>query len=229
MSKDAIELAISVLNAEKANLSHKQRERLAELSEAGEDVRERVTNTLKSKEKFELPPEQADKLIRTLRTRFELPENKKLREAVGDFASVDKSLRAQPEKLYTLNKLEETGGEPQLISIDGDEFVFEDRSAESPSGRRNLDFDQSLAQAREFGVDMQSPESYESMKKTGQFDKETWSWLKTDLSNRRSWASGQYAVIGHTHKSRAVVYRRNAIHKRADVGWRATLRVKIVK
>ena len=169
MAANSIDLALSVLEAEQANLSPEQRSRLAELSQAGEDVRENVTDMLETTEDRELSPEQADQLLNTLKTRFEAPENKKLRDFVLrkaiDFADVEKSLRASPENLYTLHKLEETGGELQVIRLDGDEFVFEDRCIESPFGRRNLNADQSKAQAEEFGSDMQSPEAYKAMRK----------------------------------------------------------------
>ncbi|MBN2096096.1 DUF4256 domain-containing protein [Candidatus Peregrinibacteria bacterium] len=224
MAKDSIELALSVLEAEKANLTPEQRERLAELTEAGEDVRESVADTLETKEKRELSPEQADQLLDTLKTRLELPENEKLREAV-DFAVVEKSLRAAPEKMFGLFRMEETGGEPQIIGLDGDEFIFEDRSKESPSGRRNLDFDQSLKQAEEFGVDMQTPEAYKAMQKTGKFDMETWSWLKTDpeYKERTGRALRGRRVYGGVRVSEGFA----EVHA-PRFGWRASLRVKMV-
>jgi len=223
MSKDSIELALSVLEAERANLSPEQLQRLAELTEAGEGVRSDVTDTLKAAEKRELTPEQADRLVSTLKSRFELPDNEKVRKSVGDFAGVEKSLRAAPEKLYALQKLEETGGEPQVVGIEGDEFIFEDRSAESPSGRRDLDADQAAAQAVEFGADMQSPDSYRAMQETGKFDLKTWSWLETDPEERKQTghALGGYRVGAGVH-----VDERNAGDRAPFVGWRASLRVK---
>jgi len=224
MSKDSIEQALSVLEAEKVNLSPEQLQRLAKLTKAGEGVRLDVTDTLKVAEKRELTPEQADQLLATLKTRFETPANEELRKAI-DFAVVEKSLRAAPEKLYALQKLEETGGEPQLIGIDGDEFVFEDRSAESPSGRRNLDADQAAAQAEEFGADMQSPDAYKAMQKTGRFDLKSWSWLKTDPKNRKrtGGAMNGFRCEGEVRVSEYTAGRRSPLD-----GWRASLRVKKV-
>ena len=224
MSKDSIELALSVLEAEKANLSPEQRQQLAELSKAGEDVRESVTETLEAKEKRELTPEQADRLVSTLRSRFELPENKNLRKTL-DWADAEKSLRANPEALFSLQKLEETGGEPQVIGIDGDEFVFEDRSAESPSGRTNKNFDEADAQRKEFGpnVKFQSPDSYRAMQETGKFDLKTWSWLETDPEKRERTGNAMYGrrdVVGVGVRER---YAGNHI---PGFGWRASLRVK---
>jgi len=224
MSKDSIELALSVLEAEKANLSPEQRQQLAELSKAGEDVRESVTETLEAKEKRELTPEQADRLVSTLRSRFELPENKNLRKTL-DWADAEKSLRANPEALFSLQKLEETGGEPQVIGIDGDEFVFEDRSAESPSGRTNKNFDEADAQRKEFGpnVKFQSPDSYRAMQETGKFDLKTWSWLETDPEKRERTA---YALRGLRIGAGVLVYEYDAGSRSPDRGWRASLRVK---
>jgi len=224
MTKNSIEPALSVLESEKANLSPEQHQRLAELAKAGEDVREDVTDTLEATEKRELSPEQADRLVGTLKSRFELPENKKLRKAI-DFADVEKSLRASSEKLYALHKLEETGGEPQMIGLDGDEFVFEDRSKESPSGRRKLDADQSAAQAEEFGSDMQSPEAYKAMQKTGKYDLNSGSWLKTDPKCRKR--TGR-AVVGNRIEGGVDVYEIHAGYRGPYRGWRASLRVKKV-
>jgi len=222
MSKDSIELALSVLKTERANLSPEQRQQLAEFSEAGEDVRADVTDTLKTAEKRELTPEQADRLVNTLKTRFELPANEKSRKAM-DFADVEKSLRTAPEKLYALQKLEETGGEPQVIGIDGDEFVFEDRSAESPSGRRNLDADQAAAQALAFGADMQSGDAYKDMQKTGKYDLKSVSWLKTDPEERKR--TGR-ALRGYRNGAVVHVRGRSAGNRDPRFGWRASLRVK---
>ena len=224
MSKDSIEFALSILKAEKANLTSDHLRQLAELTEAGEDVRESVTDTLETAEKRELSPEQADQLLGTLKTRFELPENEELRKTV-DFVVVEKSLRAAPEKLYVLHKLEETGGKPQVIGIDGDEFVFEDRSAESPSGRRNLNADHAEAQADEFGADMQSPEAYKAMQKTGEYDLESASWLKISAAYRKKTG---FAARGSRYKGDVGVYGSNAEDHNSGRGWRASLRVKKV-
>lgn len=188
------------------------------------------------KNKKELTPEQADTLVNTLRSRFESPKNKKLRKMI-DFADVEKSLRTNSEKLYVLHKLEETGGEPQLVGIEGDEFIFEDRSAESPSGRRNLDADQAAAQADEFGADMQSPDAYKAMQKTGKFDRNSWSWLKTSNETRktgRAMCGGRVGVVmqslwGRWGRSASVhVFEENAEVHFPSGGWRASLRIKKV-
>jgi len=169
----------------------------------------------------ELSPEQAEGLLSTLRSRFDKAD-KKLRKVVN-WAAIEKSLRASPEKLYALQKLEETGGEPQLVGIELNELIFEDRSVESPIGRRNLDFDESQAQADEFGVEMQAPEAYKKMQKTGRFDLKSWSWLKTDPKYRES-----TGIALHGYRSADVVFvrGRNTGSRNPDIGWRASLRIK---
>ncbi len=227
MAKDSIELALSVLETEKANLSPDQLSRLAELSKAGEDVREDVIGTLEGDETVEdreLSPEQADQLLDTLKARFELPENKKLRKMV-DFADVEKSLRAAPEKMFGLFKMEETGGEPQIIGLDGDEFVFEDRSKESPSGRRNRDAYQSADEAEEWGVDVQTPEAYKAMQQTGEYDLQTVSWLKTSKAHMKKTG---YAMRGRRYGGDVGVHVSVADRSPPTDGWRASLRVKKV-
>jgi len=224
MATNSIEQALSVLEAERANLSPEQRNRLAELSQAGEDVRENVTDALETTEDRELSPEQADQLIDALKTRFEAPKNKELRKAI-DFADVEKSLRNAPENLYTLHKLEETDGEPQVIGLDGDEFVFEDRSKESPSGRRNLDAYQVAEQAEEFGADVQSPEAYKAMQKDGEYDLNSGSWLKTSKAHMDKTGRAMY---GYRYGGSVRVRECVAEYSNPFRGWRASLRVKKV-
>ena len=187
-------------------------------------VRANVTDTLKTPEKRELTPKQVDILVITLKSRFESSKNKKLRKTI-DFADVEKSLRASPEKLYALQRLEETGGGPQVIGIDGDEFVFEDRCKESPSGRRHLDADQSAARADEFGADMQSTEAYKAMQETGVYDSNSGSWLKTDPEHRKS--TGR-ALRGVRNVGSVYVHEVAAEYNSPGGGWRASLKVKKV-
>ena len=227
LAKRQIEQALFVLEARKVNLSEDQLKRLVKLTETDKCVRSDVTDTLKpvveAAEKRELTPEQADRLISTLKSRFEEPYNEELRKAI-DFADVEKSLRADPEAMFPLQKLEDTGGEPHVIGIDGDEFIFEDRSAESPPGRRNRDFDEADGQRKEFGpnVKFQSPDSYKAMQKTGNFDLNSWSWLETDAKTRE--AGG--ALRGNRGGGGVHVSVNLAGDRGPDGGWRASLRVK---
>jgi len=225
------ELAFALLKEakEKGTLDPSIEAGLAEL--IGKEERPRVKEVLKTPvaveaEKRELTPEQADQLLDTLKIRFEAPENKKLSKAI-DFADVEKSLRADPEVLFSIQKLEETFGEPQVVGIEGDEFIFEDRSAESPAGRRNKNFDQADAQRKAFGpnVKFQSPDSYRAMQKTGKFDLNSWSWLETDPKKREETGG---AMGGGRRVAGVYVSEGDAEGHSPSVGWRASLRVKKV-
>jgi hypothetical protein len=157
----------------------------------------------------------------TLKPRFEShPE----RHAGIGWPEVENSLRADPEALPSLLKLEEAGGEPEVVGIEGGELIFEDRSVESPSGRRNLNFDEADAQRRSFGpnVRFQSPDSYRTMQKTGKFDLESWSWLETDAKTREAGS----AVYGARYGENMGVDGYNADIRNPRGGWRASLRVK---
>jgi hypothetical protein len=179
-------------------------------------------------EKRELTPEQAEELIRTLVHRSE----KSYKELRIDPYDVEKSLRADPEALFSLQKLEETGGEPQAVGIEDDEIIFEDRSAGTPIGRRGKNFDEANDQRREFGprVMFQSLESYKTMPKWT--DDERSSWLETSDEIRKS---GQ-AIVGkcfevgmHSYGSCATElggYEGDAYERDDCRGWRASLRVK---
>lgn len=227
MAKESIELALSILEAEKANLSPKQLSRLAVLAKVGEDTREGVTEILEVDEiaeDRELSLEQADQIVDRLKTRFELPENEKLRKTVN-FADVEKSLRAAPEKLYGLFKLEETSGEPQVVGFDRNEFVFEDRSKESPLGRRNRDAYQTADEAEEWGVDVQTDEAYEAMQKEGEYDLQTGSWLRTSKAHMKKTGG---AMGGYRYHGGVKVDGFNAKDSDPDCGWCASLRVKKV-
>lgn len=92
--------------------------------------------------KKKLPPQQREKLLKTLQTRFEKNMN---RHKGLEWAKVQTKLSAHPQKLWSLNEMEKTGGEPDVI---GHEYVFYDCSAQSPSGRRNLCYDREALEAR---------------------------------------------------------------------------------
>lgn len=190
------------------------------------DTHARAEAAGRVREKRELNPEQITALIQTLKSRFNSVDkklNKPLRSI--KFADIEKSLRAAPEKLWSLQKLEETGGEPQVIGMEGDEFVFEDRCIESPWGRRDLNAAQAAAQAKEFGVDMQSEDDYKVMQRTGKFDLNTVSWLKTDPEYRERTGD---ALSGSRGGVGVNVGGNFAGNHNPFWGWRASLRVKKV-
>jgi len=171
-----------------------------------------------------LSPEQKSEILATLEARFKSkPEHYKRIEGI-EFAEVKRALEASPEALFSLYKMEETGGEPDVAGADGNEFIFEDRSKESPIGRRDLNFDQSLAQANEFGVGMQSKIAYRDMQNIGKFDLNSRSWLETDPEQRKT----GNALSGFRDGGDVGVYVFNADNSNPNKGWRASLRVKKV-
>ena len=89
---------------------------------------------------LELPPEQGEELLKTLRVRFEKNMN---RHKDLDWPKIQAKLEAHPEKLSSLNAMESTGGEPDVVGYDKKtgEYIFYDCSAESPKGRRNVCYD----------------------------------------------------------------------------------------
>src|SRR5215212_9535960 len=97
--------------------------------------------------KKELSPEQREKLLRALKARFEKNMN---RHKGVEWAKVQAKLEANPEKLWSLNEMERTGGEPDVVGHDKKtgEYIFYDCSAESPKGRRSLCYDSEALDAR---------------------------------------------------------------------------------
>lgn len=143
----------------------------------------------------ELSPEESAKLLSTLKSRF--VGNQKLHPKI-QWAAVEKSLQSRPDLMWSLNKLEETGGEPDVFMEEGNDFVFGDCSAESPAGRRNVVFDKEAEQyasgfngnavdmAAEMGVDLMDEAQYHALQKLTPVDASTWSWLRTSADMRKS-------------------------------------------
>ncbi len=219
MAKDSIELALSVLQAEKANLSPKQRQQLVELADTGEDVRSDVTDTLEATEKRELTPEQQAELLSALEVRLTRKQHYQQVKGVN-FAEVKAALEANPELMNSLAQMEQTGGAPNVIAVEDDAFIFGDCSAESPN-RRNITYDQATEMAKKFGVDMMSEDVYRKMQETGEFDISTWSWLATPADIKEA----GHALVGGRDDAVVDVYQNNAHHHNAYKGWRGVLRV----
>ena len=146
----------------------------------------------------ELSPEQHEELIRVLKTRFEKNMN---RHKGLEWAKVYAKLVANTEKLYSLNEMERTGGEPDVISHDKNrgEFIFYDCSIDSPKGRRNVCYDREGQEARKsfkpqdnaidmaaaMGIEILTEEQYRELQKLGNFDTKTSSWVKTPSNIRK--------------------------------------------
>jgi hypothetical protein len=148
--------------------------------------------------KKELPLEQRDELLNVLRSRF---DNNMSRHKGVDWSKVLAKLQADAGKLWSLNEMESTGGEPDVVELDkkAAEYAFVDCSPESPSGRRNVCYDRqawesrkahrpennAMEMAAEMGIELLSEEQYRALQKYGNFDTKTSSWLKTPPEIRR--------------------------------------------
>ena len=136
--------------------------------------------------------EQKNELIDLLRIRFEKNTNRHKNVKWNDVLS---KLEANPEKLWSLNEMEKTGGEPDVVGLDEKtgEYIFMDCSAESPKGRRSVCYDRegldsrkeykpennAIDMATEMGIELLSEEHYRELQQLGKFDTKTSSWIKT--------------------------------------------------
>jgi hypothetical protein len=142
--------------------------------------------------KKELSPKQREELLRALKARFEKNMN---RHKGLEWAKVHAKLEANTEKLWSLNEMERTGGEPDVVGHDKKtgEYIFYDCSAESPKGRRSLCYDREALEARKehkpkdsamdmaaaMGIELLTEGQYRELQKLGVFDMKTSSWVKT--------------------------------------------------
>ena len=149
-------------------------------------------------EKSELSPEQHEKLLKALKERFEKNMN---RHKGIEWAKVESKLEANTEKLWSLNEMERTGGEPDVVGYDNmtGEYIFYDCSAESPKGRRSVCYDhEALASRKEhkpensaidmvtaMDIKLLTEDQYQELQKLGNFDTKTSSWLKTPPEIRK--------------------------------------------
>lgn len=145
-----------------------------------------------------LSADQAKSILGTLKARF---EKNSTRHKDIDWTSVEAKLKANAGKLWSLNEMEKTGGEPDIIGFDkkSGDYIFCDCSAESPSGRRSLCYDRAALNARkehkpknsaiglaaEMGIEILAEEEYRQLQKLGNFDTKTSSWIKTPDSIRK--------------------------------------------
>jgi hypothetical protein len=148
--------------------------------------------------KKELSPEQCEGLLRALKARFEKNMN---RHKGLEWAKVQAKLETSTEKLWSLNEMERTGGEPDVVGHDKKtgEYIFYDCSAESPKDRRNVCYDREALESRKefkpkdsamdmaaaIGIEILTEEQYRDLQKLGNFDTKTSSWLKTPSEIRK--------------------------------------------
>src|SRR3989304_10014421 len=140
----------------------------------------------------DMKAKQREELLRAVKARFEKNMN---RHKGLEWAKVQAKLEANTEKLWSLNEMESTGGEPDVVGHDKQtgEYVFYDCSAESPIGRRNVCYDREALESRKehkpensamgmaaaMGIELLTEEEYRELQKLGKFDMKTSSWIKT--------------------------------------------------
>ena len=141
---------------------------------------------------------QREELFRSLKARFEKNMN---RHKGLEWAKVQAKLENYPEKLWSLNEMERTGGEPDVVGHDKKtgEYIFYDCSAESPKGRRSVCYDREALESRKehkpensavdmaaaMGIELLTEEQYRELQKLGTFDAKTSSWVKTPSDIRK--------------------------------------------
>ena len=186
------------------------------------------------KNKNQLPPAQRDELLKTLKARFEKNMN---RHKGLEWSKVQAKLEANSEKLWSLNEMESTGGEPDVVGHDKKtgEFVFYDCSAESPKGRRSLCYDREALEARKenkpagnavdaaaaMGIELLTEEQYRDLQKLGEFDLKTSSWIQTPADIRKLGG----ALFCDRRYNTVFLYHNGADSYYAARGFRGSLRV----
>jgi hypothetical protein len=181
-----------------------------------------------------LPKKQRDEILRTVKARFEKNMNRHMGLA---WAQVQAKLEANAEKLWSLNEMERTGGEPDVVGHDKKtgEYIFYDCSAESPKGRRSICYDREALESRKehkpadnamdmaaaMGIELLTEEQYREWQKLGDFDMKTSSWVKTPSAIRKLGG----ALFCDRRYDTVFVYHNGAESYYAARGFRGTLRV----
>ena len=177
---------------------------------------------------------QREELLKTLKTRFEKNMN---RHKGVEWSKVEARLDMNPKKLESLLLMEETGGEPDVVSFDkkSGEVVFYDCAPETPKGRRSVCYDgdalkarkehkpktSAMDMAKEMGITLLTEEEYGTLQQLGEFDTKTSSWLLTPPEVRKL----DGAIFGDRRYGRVFVYHNGAQPYYAVRGFRGALRV----
>ncbi|MDN4608319.1 DUF4256 domain-containing protein [Sporosarcina highlanderae] len=181
-----------------------------------------------------LPEDQREELLEILEARF----RKHMERHEGmEWAKVQEKLAANPEKLWSLNEMERTEGEPDVVEYDEetDEYIFYDCSAESPKGRRSVCYDHEALEARkkhkpensamnmaaELGIEILTEKQYYKLQQLGDFDLKTSSWIHTPADIRKLGG----AIFCDRRYNTVFLYHNGADSYYAARGFRGSLRV----
>lgn len=187
-----------------------------------------------AKSKKELSPAQGEELLKTLKARFDKHPN---RHDGLEWAKVKAKLEANPEKLWSLQEMEKTGGEPDVVGHDKKtgEYIFFDCSAESPKGRTRVCYDRegldsrkehkpennALDMAAAMGIELLTEEEYRDLQKLGNFDTKSSSWVKAPADIRKLGG----ALFGDRRYNHVFVYHNGAQSYYSGRAFRGSLRV----
>ncbi|QHE52714.1 DUF4256 domain-containing protein [Pontibacillus sp. HMF3514] len=187
-----------------------------------------------TKRNKELSLEQREELLEILKARFEKNMN---RHKGLDWANVQAELEANTEKLWSLNEMGVTGGEPDVVGHDKktDEYIFYDCSAESPKGRRSVCYDHEALESRKkhkpennaidmataMGIELLTEEQYRELQKLENVDMKTSSWVQTPDNIRKLGG----AIFCDRRYNTVFVYHNGAESYYAARGFRGSLRV----
>lgn len=177
---------------------------------------------------------QREELLKALKVRFE--KNMSRHKGI-EWAEVQAKLEADPEKLWSLNEMERTGGEPDVVGHDKKkgEYIFYDCSEESPKGRRSICYDREGQESRKehkpannaidmaasMCIELLTEEQYRELQKLGEFDMKTSSWLKTPSDIRKLGG----ALFADFRYGDVFVYHNGAQSYYAARGFRGSLRI----
>lgn len=184
--------------------------------------------------KKKLSESESEALLKILKNRFEKNRN---RHESFEWNKVQAKLEANPEKLWSLNEMEKTGGEPDVVNYDKNtnEYIFYDCSAESPKGRRSLCYDRQALESRKehkpqnnvidvadiMGIELLSEQEYRELQKLGNFDSKSSSWIKTPPEIRKLGG----AIFADYRYETIFIYHNGAESYYAARGFRALLRI----
>ncbi|MCY9548827.1 DUF4256 domain-containing protein [Lysinibacillus xylanilyticus] len=187
-----------------------------------------------TKKNKELSLEQREEILRTLKARFEKNMN---RHKDLEWAKVQAKLETNTEKLWSLNEMERTGGEPDVVGHDKNtgEYIFYDCSVESPKGRRSVCYDREALESRKnhkpennaidlataMGIELLTEEQYRELQILENFDTKTSSWVKTPANIRKLGG----AIFCDYRYETVFVYHNGADSYYAARGFRGSLRV----